>query len=140
MSENIKQVNQEEVQKVGQNTEKLQETKNDWVKIHKKQLILAGVGITTIIGMILGIKNKDVLEAFYASLKDDVIRDPVEIPVAVPIATPEKVIGTRKRRHIRTMAVGKHHSEKKAAEAAALGIKLLPNQTLVNAYPEYASC
>lgn len=42
-------------------------------------------------------------------------------------------------RHIRTMAVGRHHSAEKAAEAAALGIELLPNQTLVDPYTKYAA-
>ena len=30
-----------------------------WVKAHKTELIIAGVSITAIIGIILGIKNKD---------------------------------------------------------------------------------
>lgn len=33
-----------------------------WVKVHKKQLILTGVSITTIVGIILGIKNKYAFE------------------------------------------------------------------------------
>ena len=41
-------------------------------------------------------------------------------------------------RHVRTMAEGKHHSDAKAAEAMALGIDLLPNQTLVGPYTKCA--
>ena len=38
------------------------------------------------------------------------------------------------KQHIRTMAKGKHHSTKKAVEAAKIGIELLPNQTIVESY------
>jgi len=29
-----------------------------WIKAHKKELIIAGIGITAIIGVILGIRNR----------------------------------------------------------------------------------
>lgn len=157
MSENIKQVNPEEAHQIEQNTEVMPETKSGfitWGKVHKKQLILAGVGITTIIGIILGLKNKDALEALWASPEESIKKVPAETPAALPAAPVtapvlEAVASTRTytppteafdvSRHIRTMAVGRHHSAEKAAEAATLGIDLLPNQTLVDTYTKCAA-
>lgn len=54
MSENIQKVNTEETVQLDQNVEAIPETKKGflaWVKSHKTELILAGVGITTIIGV-----------------------------------------------------------------------------------------
>lgn len=50
----------------------MEEKKTDflgWVKQHKKQLILAGISISVVIGIILGAKNKDILEELWATLK-----------------------------------------------------------------------
>ena len=41
-----------------------------WVKAHKKQLIIAGISITAIIGVILGIKNKKTLDELWKALKN----------------------------------------------------------------------
>ncbi len=124
-----------------------------WVKNHKKQLILAGVSITTIVGIILGIKNKDVLTALWKSLSESVKKAPVStetIPVKQPhVPTTSVELSVRAytppveafdvSRHVRTMAEGKHHSAAKAAEAMALGIDLPPNQTLVGPYTKCAA-
>ena len=143
MSENIKQITLEETHQMEQNTDKMSEKKKGfiiWVKTHKKQLILEGVGLATIIGIILRLKSKDALETLWVSLEECVKKVPIEEQVALS----ETVMPTRKytspteafdvSRHIRTMAVGRHHSVEKAAEAAALGIELLPNQTIVDTY------
>ena len=120
-----------------------------WVKEHKTELIIAGVGITTIIGIIVGLKNKDALETLWVSLAENIKKVPseaVEALLAGPEAVPvlETVTSTRTytppteafdvSRHIRTMSADRHHSVEKAVEAATLGIELLPNQTLVDAY------
>lgn len=50
----------------------MEEKKTDffgWVKQHKKQLILAGISISVVIGIILGAKNKEVLDELWATLK-----------------------------------------------------------------------
>lgn len=143
MSENIKQITLEETHQMEQSTDKMSEKKKGfiiWVKTHKKQLILAGVGLTTIIGISLRLKSKDALETLWVSLEECVKKVPIEEQVALS----ETVMPTRKytspteafdvSRHIRTMADGRHHSVEKAAEAAALGIELLPNQTIVDTY------
>ena len=87
-----------------------------WIKNHKKQLIFAGISITTLVCIILGIKNKDTLAELWISLAESVKKAPATTTTS------------------RTMPIGRHHSAAKALEAAGLGIYLLPNQTLVDAY------
>ena len=156
MSENNQKVNTEETVQMAQNVESVPETKKGflaWVKSHKTELILAGVSITTIIGVILGLRNKDALAELWATLSKSITKSPVETSVAASAATAtpvlETVASTRAytppteafdvSRHIRTMAEGWHHSAEKAAEAASLGIELLPNQTLVGPYTKGAA-
>ena len=124
-----------------------------WIKEHKAQLILAGVSITAIVGIIWGVKNKDELTKLWSSLAKSIKMDSVTTTTSMPkiaTATPATEAILRKRpytsteafdvrRHIRTMAAGKHHSVAKAAEAAKLGIDLLPNQTLVDPYTKCAA-
>ncbi|MDE7121455.1 MAG: hypothetical protein K2O42_04770, partial [Oscillospiraceae bacterium] len=40
-----------------------------WIKAHKKQLILAGIGIAALIALVLGIKNKEKLKVLLTSLR-----------------------------------------------------------------------
>lgn len=125
-----------------------------WVKAHKNQLVLAGLGITAIIAIILGIRNIDSLEALWQSLEESIKKVPVKdesdmSATATTISAVESLVPTRSytsptepfdvSRHIRTMAAGKHHSAEKAAEAAVLGISLLPNQTIVDSYTKHAA-
>ena len=124
-----------------------------WIKEHKAQLILAGVSITAILGIIWGVKNKDELTQLWSSLAKSKKMDSVTTTFMPKIATvtPATEAISRKRpytspieafdvrRHVRTMAAGKHHSATKAAEAAKLGIDLLPNQTLVDPYTKCAA-
>ena len=124
-----------------------------WVQSHKKQLILAGVSMSLVIGIVLCIKSKKSLMEFWALLEECIKKGSHIAQVAPIIQTSESVLDTATRtriytlpqeevnvsRHIRTMAVGRHHSAEKAAEAAALGIELLPNQTLVDPYTKYAA-
>ncbi len=49
-------------EKGGQLMEKEKKTFVDWVKEHKKELIIAGVSIAAIIAVIVGIKNHKALE------------------------------------------------------------------------------
>lgn len=156
MSDNNQKVNTEDTVQKDQNVESVPETKKGllaWVKSHKTELILAGVSITTIIGVILGLKNKDALAELWATLSKSITKAPVETAVAASAATATPVLETMAStrvytppteafdvsRHIRTMAEGWHHSAEKAAEAAALGIELLPNQTLVGPYTKGAA-
>ena len=125
-----------------------------WIKRYKKHLIIAGVSITAIVGIILGIKNKDEIIKMWEVLAEKIkIRSTIEAtPISSSVSSPSLVqleSNTRPytspkeafdvRGHIRNMDIGKHHSPEKAAEAAALGIELFPNQTWVNTYPKNAA-
>lgn len=45
-----------------------------WIKAHKKQLILAGVSITTIIAIVVGIKNKSEIIKIWNTLQEKIKR------------------------------------------------------------------
>lgn len=148
---------EEESAVLEQNMESSSESKKRvliWIKEHKAQLILAGVSITAIVGIIWGVKNKDELTKLWSSFAKSIKMDSVTPTTSMPkiaTTTPDTEPISRKRpytspteafdvrRHVRTMAAGKHHSDAKAAEAAKLGIDLLPNQTLVDPYTKCAA-
>ena len=44
----------------------------EWIKAHKKQLILVRVSIPTIIAVVLGLKNKDALKALWENLNEEI--------------------------------------------------------------------
>lgn len=44
----------------------------NWIKAHEKQLIFIGISIATLITFIVGIKNKDALQALWQNLKEEV--------------------------------------------------------------------
>lgn len=43
-----------------------------WIKKHRNELIIAGISVTTIIFVVLGIKNKDSIKTFWNNLKDEI--------------------------------------------------------------------
>lgn len=125
-----------------------------WIKAHKRQLLIAGISVTTIIGIIIGLKNKESIKELWGALENSLSKTPEKLPESttmVQTAPPviEEVIPVRLytspqepfdvRQHIRNLSGGRHHSVEKAAEAAALGIDLLPHQTLVDTYTKYAA-
>lgn len=118
-----------------------------WIKAHKKQLILAGIGIAAVIALVLGIKNKDMLKALWASLKGAVeptaerISDAVtttitEIPTETPalLLSNDPCVPQEVRRHIRNLHEGWHASPEKLAAAREMGIILQEGQTWVDNY------
>lgn len=125
-----------------------------WVKAHKKQLLIAGISVTAIIGIIIGLKNKEAIRELRETLENSLSKTPKKLPesiIVVQTAPPmiEEVIPVRVytslqetfdvSQHIRNLSGGRHHSIEKAAEAAALGIDLLPHQTLVDTYTKCAA-
>lgn len=125
-----------------------------WVKSHKTELIIAGVSVTAIIGIILGLKNKDAIKELWDTLENSLSKTPDKISEPVTIVqtaqpvfeevTPVRLYTSPQEpfdvsQHIRNLSGGRHHSIEKAAEAAALGITLLPNQTLVDTYTKCAA-
>lgn len=43
-----------------------------WIKVHRKQLILIGVSIPTLIAIVFGIKQKDALMIIWQNLKEEI--------------------------------------------------------------------
>lgn len=118
-----------------------------WIKAHKKQLILAGIGIAAVIALVLGIKNKDTLKALWASLKgaveptaerisDAVTTTVTEIPTETPalLLSNDPRVAQEVRRHIRNLHEGWHASPEKLAAAREMGILLQEGQTWVDNY------
>lgn len=118
-----------------------------WIKAHKKQLILAGIGIAAVIALVLGIKNKDMLKALWASLKgaveptaerisDAVTTTVTEIPTETPalLLSNDPCVPQEVRRHIRNLHEGWHASPEKLAAAREMGIVLQEGQTWVDNY------
>lgn len=129
--------------------EKEKKTFVQWVKEHKKELIIAGVSIAAIIAVIIGIKNHKALEEAWASLRKLVEKTPECIPVEKTVAATENVpvkdiveinIVTADRiphdvaEHLRNLPEGRKASAEKIATAAEHGYDLLPGQTWVEAY------
>lgn len=125
-----------------------------WIKAHKKQLLLAGISVTAIIGVIIGLKNKDAIMNLWFSLEKSITKVPDKLPESISVVqvtspASEDIIPIRSytapqeafnvNQHIRNLSGGKHHSAEKAVEAAALGISLLPNQTIVDSYTKCAA-
>lgn len=121
----------------------------EWVKAHKKELIIAGVSIAAIIAVIIGIKNHKALEEACASLKKMLERTPECIPVEKAIVVKEAVpakdiveiniissdrIPHDVAEHLRNLPEGWKASAEKIATAAEHGYDLLPGQTWVEAY------
>ena len=126
----------------------------NWVKDHKKQLLIAGISVTAVIGIIIGLKNKEAIKELWENLENSlsktteklpesitiVMTDPQLIEEVIPVrlyTSPQETFGVSQ--HIRNLSGGRHHSIEKAAEAAALGIDLLPHQTLVDTYTKFAA-
>ena len=122
-----------------------------WAKEHKKELIIAGIGVGALILIILGIRNKATVKAVWNSMKEH-IRQPstghpeaitrvvAEIPPApapeVPRMLPSNSpsLPFEVRRHVRELPKGWHASPEKIATAAAYNIELLDGQTWVDSY------
>lgn len=124
-----------------------------WVKAHRTQLLLTGISVVAFIGAVLCIKNREklveLLDALENSIKNPPTKNTVTAPVPQMTESVAEVVKLPRSytspqipfdvsQHIRTMSDGRHHSAQKVAEAEALGISLLPNQTLVDTYTKCA--
>lgn len=129
--------------------EKEKKTFVDWIKEHKKELVIAGVSIAAIIAVVIGIKNHKDLEKAWAFLRKVVEKMPKTIPVKKPVPVTE-VVPVKKIvdinivpaekvphdvvEHLRNLPEGWKASAQKIATAADHGYNLLPGQTWVEAY------
>ena len=125
----------------------------EWLKVHKTELILAGVGIPLIILLILGIKNQDQLLALWKSLKNKISEVPKYSTMTQTIKKPSLVEATPPRlvihathsykgakipqgvgSHLRNLPKGQRASAYKLATASENGFLLHPGQTWVKDY------
>lgn len=129
----------------------MEDKKNElqvWLEEHKKQMIVAGIGIATVGVIVLGVRNSQIHNKVQFVLRKNTKMKDIEIATLIPGVEQLSILDTTipfqeddlKRKvfevsqHVRTMTGGRKHSEEKAIEAASLGIILLPNQTLVDSY------
>lgn len=129
-----------------------------WVKAHKKELVIAGVSSAMLIGIIVGIKNKDSIVALWESLRKNIDKTPVKSVVnsdaaeniihvsgsVVETVSQAQIIQFPVGRstqstfnvsdHIRNLPNGCNASAEKIATAAEHGYKLKPGQTWVEGY------
>lgn len=130
-----------------------------WVKKHRKELIIAGISATALIGIIICMKNRESIEALWKSLIGAIEKSPTEAtkisqttiekiaqssvtvtdvinPTKIPVITSEITYQNsfEVSDHIRTLHEGWHASAKKITEAESMGIILQEGQTLVDAY------
>ena len=109
-----------------------------WVKAHKTELIIAGVSIGAILAIILGIKNRDSLVKVWNTMRAAIKTEhaPTKQILCIQATEAEEIINApfEVSGHVRNLHPGCHASAEKLAEAKAMGIILLPGQTLVDAY------
>ena len=122
-----------------------------WIKGHKKQLLIAGLGIAALIAVILAIKNKNALKAFWSSIKKvtetsaETITDTasavseVSSDTSTALSNTEKCVPQEVGRHIRNLHEGGHASADKIALAKEHNIVLKEGQTWVEAYTKGGS-
>ena len=122
-----------------------------WIKEHKKQLIIAGISIGTLTLIILGIKNRAAIKTVWDSLRgvvkqptakaaEEVTKVVTEIPpataseLATAVASNSETLPFEVSRHIRNLPDGWHASPEKIAEALKNNIILMDGQTWVDSY------
>ena len=122
-----------------------------WIKDHKKQLIIAGISIGTLILIILGIKNRAAIKAVWDSLKgvvkhptakaaEEVAKVVTDIPpapaseIGTAVVSNSETLPFEVSRHIRNLPDGWHASPEKVAEALKNSIILMDGQTWVDSY------
>lgn len=122
-----------------------------WIKEHKKELIIAGVSIEALVLVVIGIKNKDAIKELWESLKNTAIQTSLkvsdaatEVVMEAPIesfqngvsnmASNSETIPFEVRKHIRNLPEGWHASPKKIEEALKNSIILMDGQTWVDGY------
>ena len=129
--------------------EKDKKTFLDWIKKHKKELIIAGVSIAAIIALSMGIKNREAQGEAWSSLRKLLEKTPEAIPTVnsasnvqvmhAKVIEEVDILRTDKiphdvAEHLRNLPEGWKASAEKIATAAEHGYNLRPGQTWVEAY------
>lgn len=122
-----------------------------WIKQHRKELVIVGLSIGALILIILGIKNRETIKSLWDSLMKAVKQTNVKTTETITSVTveitPEPVktgltavvsnsnsIPFEVSRHIRNLPDGWHASPEKIAEALKNNIILMDGQTWVDGY------
>lgn len=121
----------------------------DWIKKHKKKLILAGVSVPVILALIIGIKNRDeIIKELKSLIKlADETSQRVTDPTIFTNLDDMSILETMDLNipkvgvdlidicsHIRNLHEGWTPSAEKIASAAQMGYELNPSQTWVEKY------
>ena len=114
-----------------------------WIKEHKKELILAGVGTAISLGLVyIGLKEKDQILEIFNKFEDTDAKDIETIKANIPIQSETlELTGSSSNmslsevmKHVRNLPEGQHPSIEKINSAADNGFELLENQTWVTDY------
>lgn len=122
-----------------------------WIKAHKKELIIAGVSIAAVVGVVLLIRNRKALKAYWSYLlglipKSETASTVSETSVKAAevvaksaeackkAARTDNVIPFEVAKHIRNLPDGWHASPGKIATALENGVTLHEGQTWVDTY------
>lgn len=126
--------------------EKEKKTFKEWVKNHKTELAIAGISATALIALFIGKKNHDTIIETLNELKSVPRKTASLIPESkkqlIQVAVPDVIDNKQSVKriphdvceHIRTLSPGCYASPAKIEEAISKGIRLLPGQTLIDAY------
>ena len=124
-----------------------------WIKDHKKELIIAGIGVAAAILVVLAIKNRKELESTFATFKraiknqqstpSSTLEHPATKCVSqispVSVTTENNIVPLTRcshfvKMHTKKLPAGHKASAEKIAQALELGMDLPEGQTIVNAY------
>ncbi len=78
-----------------------------WIKAHKKQLILAGISITTVIAIVVGIKNKSEIIKLWNALQEKIKRGDIYSSKWLATATDTELDLEREKVRVAYCASGK---------------------------------
>ncbi len=123
--------------------EKEKKTVQEWIKEHKTELIIAGVGLLSIGGALFYFKGPhgiklgkqikhvaDISPAIKPQIANEMVHaEKAVLTEIIKTRAPHEVAG-----HVRNLAKGCKPSINKLEQATKLGITLLPSQTLVDGY------
>ena len=111
----------------------------EWFEKHKTACFISGgVILTAALVYFLkqaGASEETILEVAKPFHNTELSEQVKELKIKRAYTIPQETVYTRM--HPRTLPIGQHASQKKLEEAAALGIVLAENQTLVDSYPRY---
>ncbi|RGO28048.1 hypothetical protein DXB23_01570 [Dorea sp. OM02-2LB] len=116
-----------------------------WLREHKKELVITGMSVTTLLILALNVKDEEISEKVWHMSKENItIPAKEEMPTIIEkISNTENNVIPMHREdglpfevgtHVRNLHEGWKASKEKLQKAAEAGIHLEPGQTLVESY------